>query len=192
MTGRSNQRKQDALIWATHALGAACLVGLALAAWWVNHHLHQEWTALAQEEAHDRLLLVRAAELRTELHDAARRLGELEASLDERRARLPHAVNEAAFLGQCSDLAERFGVKLNTFRPGKPSAAGNLSCCEIQLGVGGQYADLCALLSGLAELPRFLTVSRLSLAGPHAAGGPCLADVTIRLYFSPQQKLAGP
>jgi Tfp pilus assembly protein PilO len=149
--------------------------------------LRQKCNTLEQQRQRDLAVIAGADEVRAQHAAARQQLRSLNETLADLKIRLPAAPNEAEFLAQLSAVSERSAVRLRNFRPGQATSHGAVSSSDVQLSLVGSFAHICSFLNGLSEVPRYLSVSRLSLAGPPKPGDPCVADLTISLSFAPVQ-----
>jgi Tfp pilus assembly protein PilO len=178
------QKQLKLVVWSANALGALAMFAIVISAYEANSLLGRERASVEAARLSDLHLLARAELVRADNEIATRQLESLTDQLADLRSRIPPSPKEAEFLAQVSALADRCGVRMKNFRPGQPTNGEWVSTCDVQLSVLGPYASICKLLDGLREAPRFLSVSRLTLAGPQAAGDPCVAEIKISLCFA--------
>jgi len=184
MINRTAQKQLSIVIWGTNALGALATLAIIVLAYQANCLLGRERELLEAAQREDLQLLARAELVRADSESAVRQLASFNGTLADLKSRIPATPKEAEFLAQVSALAERSGVRLKNFRPGQALSGESVNTFDVQLSLLGPYASLCKMLAGLHDVPRFLGVSRLALAGPQSAGDPCVAEVTISLCFA--------
>jgi Tfp pilus assembly protein PilO len=184
MFNRSAQKKLTVVVWGTNTMGALVVLAIVVSAFQLHGWLGRECASSEARRRDDMAVLARAEQIRADRETAALQLSSLNDQLADIKSRLPPSPKEAEFLSQVSSLAEHSGVRLKNFRPGQTTNAGSVNACEVQLSLVGSFASICKLLNGLAGVPRFLSVARLTLAGPQTAGDACMADLTINLCFA--------
>jgi Tfp pilus assembly protein PilO len=184
MINRTAQRKLTFVVWVANAIGTLAVLAIVVAAYHAHGWLGRERELVEARRRDDMALLARAEQVRADRETAAHQLATLHERLADLKSRLPSSPKEHEFLAQLSALAERSGVRLKNFRPGQATNAGSVNTCEVQLSLAGPFASICKLFDGLADVPRFLGVARVTLAGPSSAGDACIADVTISLCFA--------
>jgi len=184
MINRTAQKKLTLLVWGTNSIAAICVLAFSFAAYQGHRMLVQERTSLEARRRDDLSLVAHAEQVRADREAATKQVESLNATLADLKSRLPSSPKEAEFLSQLSTLAERSGVRLKNFRPGQIAQGGLVHTCEVQVSLIGPFASVCRLLDGLAEVPRFLSIARMTFTGPPSAGEACNADLTIRLCFA--------
>lgn len=184
MINRTTQKQLVLVVWGMHAIGVLCVATIAFAAYHTHGRLARERDSLEARRRDDLSLLARAEQVRIDHEAAVDRIRMLGDTLTDLKNRIPSSPREADFLAQVSVLAGQSGVRLKNFRPGQVTTTASVNTCDIQLSLMGSFANICKLLDGLHRIPRFLSVARLTLAGPPSAGDMCLADVTVSLCFA--------
>jgi Tfp pilus assembly protein PilO len=184
MINRTAQNKRTLLVWGTNLLGVLAGLTIVVAAYQAHSWLGRERELVQAKQRDDMAILARAEQVQGDRESAARQLATFSEQLADLKRRLPSSAKEAEFLAQLSALAEHSGVRLKNFRPGQVANGPSLNTCEVQLSLVGPFANICKLFDRLADVPRFLSVARLTLAGPPSAGDACIADVTINLCFA--------
>ncbi|HEY2413099.1 MAG TPA: type 4a pilus biogenesis protein PilO [Pirellulaceae bacterium] len=184
MINRTAQKKRTLVIWGTNLLGVLAALATIVAAYRAHNWLRRERELVQARQRDDMVLLARAEQVQADRESAAKQLATLAEQLADLKSRLPSSPKEAEFLAQLSKLAENTGVRLKNFRPGQVANGPSVNTCEVQLSLVGPFASICKMFDGLAEVPRFLSVARVTLAGPPSAGDACIADVTISLCFA--------
>jgi Tfp pilus assembly protein PilO len=185
---RTAHKQLTLLVWGASAIGALAVLAIVVAAYQVYWIMDRERESLEALRRDDLALVARAGHIRSEREAAERQLQSLTQTLADLTSRIPSSPKEAEFLAQISKLAERTGVRLKSFRPGQAALAGAVNTCDVQVSLVGPFANICKWLDGLTDVPRLLSVPRLSLAGPQSAGDACIADVTISLCFAADKK----
>lgn len=145
-------------------------------------HLHQE-AELADLEAtrlenqvFSRSVVHREYEQRVKERDELMRRA---ASI---RERIPDSPEEAEFLRQVTEAADREGLTIRDYKVGMASATPTHSCLDVRLQCQGNYHSICGLLDHLARLPRIASVQRLRVLAPTDADDYPL-EIGLWLYF---------
>jgi Tfp pilus assembly protein PilO len=97
----------------------------------------------------NKLTLMRLSELKQES-------AKMEASIVGILSSLPTKPEMASYLVLVNDLAERTGVKINTFKLSQPAAENNYTKIPIDLSVSGKFNDIPQLGGSLIEFFYFL------------------------------------
>lgn len=98
---------------------------------------------------------------------------------------LPSKAEMDALLTDINQAGLGRGLQFDLFRPGPETVKGVLTEQPITIKVLGSYDDLGKFASDIAQLPRIVTLSDISIApaGGGVAGSPSLAmDATARTY----------
>lgn len=117
----------------------------------------------------------RADAIRFNEHDARRFYEEVVGSRENTLLPLLRRIAEiAAELGLETERSSYQPVEIK----GMP-----LERLVITQPVTGTYREVVSFLAQLERLPQFVTVDKLSIRGPSAAGGPTALDLTLSAYF---------
>jgi Tfp pilus assembly protein PilO len=184
MINRTAKKQLTLVVWGTNLLGVLAALAVIVSAYHAHVWLGCEREVFEGRQRDDMALLARAKQVQADRESAAKQLATFKEQLADLKSRLPSSPKEAEFLAQLSQLAEHSGVRLRNFRPGQVANAGSVNTCDVQLSLVGPFASICKMFDSLADVPRFLSVARVTLAGPQSAGDACVADVSISLCFA--------
>lgn len=121
--------------------------------------------------------------LKTEVDRARRETAAL-------KQRIPDDPCEAEFLAELARLAGDAGLQIRDYQPGAATARPSYSTLTVDLSGSGTYRSICALLDGLARLPRHCTVRRLEISADKRTAQ-CDIKLSMELYFNVQANTAG-
>lgn len=174
-------------------LGFIGVTGLLCFLGWLGHSYLQSSLKEMDESIAERTLMLgrREALLDVSLQLEEKLRGETEV-LKALQAKFPQIPEESQFLQALSLRAAEVGVRLGEFRPGGIIKGKDCMEMELRLRSTGQYAGVCRWLDSLTDVPRFVRVSNISLAGPSTPGGDCVLEIQLNLLFglSNQPQLA--
>lgn len=126
-------------------------------------------------------------EVRSALRQADKELKRGQAYARELRERIPEGPNEAEFLKQLSRAAEASGLRIQDYRRGNSAVKESYSSLRINLTCSARYVELCRFLEQLDELPRILTIEKLTISTPDD-GDQYPVDLRLSVYFRGQQQ----
>jgi type IV pilus assembly protein PilO len=112
-------------------------------------------------------------------------LTQIEASLDEMIRQMPTEAEVASLLVDISQTGLASGLEFKLFKPEAPVLKEFYSELPIKIQVKGKYEELGLFISGLASLPRIVTVHDVKILPEVASGGklvPLVMDATIKTY----------
>jgi Tfp pilus assembly protein PilO len=174
--------KLTLLNWTLHGAGALVMLsGLAAVHSTVFTSLDQQTAACATRTDHLKRLLQNAGRIRSEHHRLTNLKSEADARGQAILQRIPDEAQEAEFLSQLSELAQRANLNILDYRPGTPVEGENYWEMEVQLACRASYASLCAFLDGLHQLPRFTNLSRLDVVSDQESS--YAVTMSVMLYF---------
>lgn len=122
------------------------------------------------------------------------RLVEREASLSRLLHHLPDETEVAQLLVDVSQTGRAAGLEFELFQPAAESTQDFYAERPIRIRVSGHYHAFATFISGLAALPRIVTVHRITIErnnGPGGAAGPMILSATLRTYRSLDAPEAG-
>ena len=90
-------------------------------------------------------------------------LAEMKASFQAILRQLPEGTDVESLLVDVSQTALANGLEIKKFKPSKEEKKGFYAELPISLEVSGQYHDLASFISGVAALPRIVTMHNLKL-----------------------------
>lgn len=119
------------------------------------------------------------------LQDYKDQLSLIEASLEEMIRQMPTKEEVASLLIDISQTGLASGLEFKLFKPAAPIIKDFYSELPINIQVTGKYEELGLFVSGLASLPRIVTVHDVSII-PQEKGkdkaGTMLMNATVKTY----------
>jgi type IV pilus assembly protein PilO len=115
------------------------------------------------------------------LQDYRDQLAQIETSLTIMIKQMPTKEEVASLLVDISQTGLASGLEFRLFRPGAPVAKDFYSELPINIQVTGKYEELSLFVSGLAALPRIVTVHDVKLT-PIGKDESMLMDATVKTY----------
>ena len=116
-------------------------------------------------------------------------LGEADQKIQSLIDRIPNVARESDFLGQITTLAKEVGVEIMDYRPGQVSAKDEYHEMTLTLTSNGSYEGVCNFLHRLHNLPRLSRANKMAIL-PLDGGKACSLNMTLTIYFSPNNELA--
>lgn len=98
------------------------------------------------------------------LQDYQNQLTQIEASLDEMIRQMPTEEEVASLLVDISQTGLASGLEFKLFKPAAPIAKEFYAELPIKIEVIGDYKELGLFVSGLASLPRIVTIHDVNIA----------------------------
>lgn len=102
-------------------------------------------------------------------------------------ALLPDAAAMPSFLASVEATAHKSGVHLAAIKPQTPQPQQGYSRLPVEITVQGSYGDILGLLSGLQDLPRYTTVTRLEIHAPRLGASQLEAKIMAEIYATAPQ-----
>lgn len=115
------------------------------------------------------------------LHDYQEQLTQIEASLNEMIRQLPTEEEVASLLVDISQTGLASGLKFKLFKPDAAINKDFYSELPISIQVLGRYEELGMFISGLASLPRIVTIHDINIS-PEGKDGNLLMSAKIKIY----------
>ncbi len=121
------------------------------------------------------------------LQDYQNQLSQIEASLDEMIRQMPTEEEVASLLVDISQTGLASGLEFKLFKPAAPIAKEFYAELPIKIEVIGDYKELGLFVSGLASLPRIVTIHDVNIApnNPRSKDikdGAMLMTATVKTY----------
>ena len=113
--------------------------------------------------------------------DYQNQLTQIEASLDEMIRQMPTKEEVASLLIDISQTGLASGLKFKLFKPEAHIQKDFYSELPIKIQVIGKYEDLGLFVSGLASLPRIVTVHDVKIT-PEGKDGSLLMSAVVKTY----------
>ena len=108
-------------------------------------------------------------------------LTQIEASLDEMIRQMPTQEELASLLIDISQTGLASGLEFKLFRPDAPILKDFYSELPINIEVIGKYEELGLFVSGLASLPRIVTIHDVKIT-PEGKDGSMLMNAVVKTY----------
>ena len=108
-------------------------------------------------------------------------LAQIEASLDEMIREMPTEEEVASLLVDISQTGLASGLEFKLFKPDAPVVKDFYSELPINIQVVGSYEELGLFVSGLASLPRIVTLHDINIT-PQGKEGTLLMSAVIKTY----------
>lgn len=140
---------------------------------------------LEQAEAREQEL---RSQFRTMQSKAARldayreQLADMEESFGAMLRQLPDETDMESLLEDLSQTSNAAGLKVNFFKPGSEQRKEFYAEYPIQLRVSGEYHEFGAFVSGLAALPRIVTLHNISISPSGSDGSNLGMTLTAKTY----------
>jgi type IV pilus assembly protein PilO len=115
------------------------------------------------------------------LQDYRDQLAQIETSLAIMIKQMPTKEEVASLLVDISQTGLASGLEFRLFKPGAPISRDFYSELPINIQVVGKYEELSLFVSGLAALPRIVTVHDVSIA-PVGKEDTMLMNATVKTY----------
>lgn len=115
------------------------------------------------------------------LQDYRDQLAQIETSLAIMIKQMPTKEEVASLLVDISQTGLASGLEFRLFKPGAPVAKDFYSELPINIQVVGKYEEISLFVSGLAALPRIVTVHDVKIT-PVGKEDAMLMDATVKTY----------
>lgn len=115
------------------------------------------------------------------LPDYQYQLTQIEASLDEMIKQMPTEAEVASLLVDISQTGLATGLEFKLFKPEAPVLKDFYSELPIRIEVTGKYEEIGLFVSGLASLPRIVTVHDVNIS-PVGTDGTLAMQATVKTY----------
>lgn len=116
------------------------------------------------------------------LQDYEDQLTQIEASLEKMIRQMPTEEELASLLIDISQTGLASGLEFKLFKPDAPIPKDFYSELPIKIQLIGKYEELGLFVSGLASLPRIVTIHDVNIT-PEGKGGALLMSVVVKTYY---------
>lgn len=123
------------------------------------------------------------------LPDYQEQLAQIEAELEDMIRQMPTKEEIASLLIDISQTGLASGLEFRLFKPGAPIRKDFYSELPISIEVIGKYEELGLFASGLASLPRIVTVHDVNII-PEGKEGEMRMSATVKTYNEGDDKAA--
>jgi type IV pilus assembly protein PilO len=114
-------------------------------------------------------------------NDYQDQLTQIKASLEEMIRQMPTEEEVASLLVDISQTGLASGLEFKLFKPDAPIAKDFYSELPISIQVKGKYEELGLFVSGLAALPRIVTIHNVNMI-PESKDGSMLMTAIVKTY----------
>jgi len=178
------ERRLTWIGWGLHGLGAAlALGGVILGRAALLDPIDRKVAQCAERVRYLQSRLSEEDEVRAEYQRLAAEVDQARRQTAALKQRIPDDPCEAEFLAELARLAAQVGLQIDDYRPGGVSVRPSYSTLTVDLSAEGTYQSICALLDGLAQLPRHCTVRRIEIQSDKRTAE-CQLELSIELYFN--------
>ncbi|MEI6707571.1 MAG: type 4a pilus biogenesis protein PilO [Methylococcales bacterium] len=137
--------------------------------------------AVQQKEVELRVSFEEKQAKAANLPDYQYQLTQIEASLDEMIKQMPTEAEVASLLVDISQTGLASGLEFKLFKPEAPILKDFYSELPIKIEVMGKYEEIGLFVSGLASLPRIVTVHDVNIS-PDEKEGVLKMNATVKTY----------
>ncbi len=118
------------------------------------------------------------------LPDYQEQLAQIETQLEDMIRQMPTKEEVASLLIDISQTGLASGLEFRLFRPGAPVRKDFYSELPISIEVIGKYEELGLFVSGLASLPRIVTIHDVNIVpeGKESKGGEMQMNAIVKTY----------
>jgi type IV pilus assembly protein PilO len=149
--------------------------------WFVWQHQFEEFDAAKQKEEDLRTTFLDKKKRAINLDAYRKQLGDIEQSFGALLKQLPNKSEMDALLTDINQAGLGRGLQFELFRPaGQESISDFYAELPITLKVSGNYHDMGAFASDVAQLPRIVTLNDLNVAA--GKDGSLTMDATAKTY----------
>ena len=141
-----------------------------------------ELDSLEKEEANLKTSFENKQKKAINLADYRAQLDQIEASLGEMLKQMPTKAEVASLLVDISQTGLASGLEFKLFQPSPEVSKDFYSELPINIQVVGKYEDLGLFVSGLASLPRIVTVHDVSISPAKESKSELMMSATIKTY----------
>jgi len=169
------------------AAGKAVLIGLLCLAvafavvWFDTRHQHERLEKLEGEEQNLKDVVKVKAARAASLDEYRKQLEEMRQSFGEMRRQLPSETEVAALLVDISQTGLASGLEFELFQPQAEIQKDFYAELPINIRVTGNYHQFGNFVSGVAALPRIVTLHNISLS-PKGEAGNMVMTATAKTY----------
>jgi type IV pilus assembly protein PilO len=140
-----------------------------------------EFESVQQKEAELKTAFEEKQAKAANLPDYQYQLTQIEASLDEMIKQMPTEAEVASLLVDISQTGLASGLEFKLFKPEAPVLKDFYSELPIKIEVTGRYEELGLFVSGLASLPRIVTIHDVDIS-PEEKDGVLKMKATVKTY----------
>jgi len=169
--------------WGLHGLGLSiALVGVVLGRFVLLDPIDRKAAECAERVHYLQSRLSEEDHVRAEHQRLSAEVDRARRETAALKERIPDDPCEAEFLAELARLAGDVGLQIRNYQPGAATARTSYSTLTVDLSGQGTYRSICALLDGLAHLPRHCTVRKLEIKADKRTAT-CAVELSVELYF---------
>jgi type IV pilus assembly protein PilO len=163
------------------AVALVCILVAGAGVYWDTLAQRDELAALEKQEVDLKTDFESKQKKVVNLQDYRDQLAQIETSLAIMIKQMPTKEEVASLLVDISQTGLASGLEFRLFKPGAPIARDFYSELPITIQVVGKYEELSLFVSGLAALPRIVTVHDVKIS-PIGKDDTMLMDATVKTY----------
>ena len=163
------------------AVVLVCVLVAAAGIYWDTLGQLDELSSLEKQEVDLKSDFETKQKKAANLQDYRDQLAQIETSLAIMIKQMPTKEEVASLLVDISQTGLASGLEFRLFKPGAPIARDFYSELPIAIQVVGKYEELSLFVSGLAALPRIVTVHDVKIS-PVGKDDTMLMDATVKTY----------
>ncbi|WP_462328549.1 type IV pilus inner membrane component PilO [Thiohalocapsa halophila] len=171
--------------WPTPAKAVLVLVLCAAIGWAWYHFVTQDQlerlAQVEQEELELRETFEDKQDKAANLEDYQQQLTEMEESFGAMVRQLPDRTEVAGLLVDVSQTGLAAGLEFELFEPAGEQTKDFYAELPIRMRVNGRYHEFGRFISGLAALPRIVTIHNVQIAAPSQRGDAPGTDVSLTM-----------
>jgi type IV pilus assembly protein PilO len=175
-------------------IATALIICILVAGGWVYYDTVDQLDALDKVEKEEKSLSNSFEEKQKKaanLQDYRDQLKQIESSLGEMLRQMPTKAEIANLLVDISQTGLASGLEFRLFKPKGENDMDFYMELPIDIQVIGQYDELGLFVSGLASLPRIVTVHNVSIT-PESDGKKMLMNATVKTYNEGEREKVAP
>ena len=162
-------------------VGLLCVAVAFAVVWFDTRHQYDSLEKLEKEEQNLKDVVKVKAARAASLDEYREQLEEMRQSFGEMRRQLPSQTEVAALLVDISQTGLASGLEFELFQPQPEIAKDFYAELPINIRVTGNYHEFGNFVSGVAALPRIVTLHNIGL-GPKGDGGEMVMTATAKTY----------
>lgn len=163
------------------AVVLVCVLVAAAGIYWDTLGQLDELSSLEKQEVDLKSDFETKQKKAANLQDYRDQLAQIETSLAIMIKQMPTKEEVASLLVDISQTGLASGLEFRLFKPGAPIARDFYSELPIAIQVVGKYEELSLFVSGLAALPRIVTVHDVKIS-PVGKDNTMVMDATVKTY----------
>lgn len=171
--------------WPAKAIAAALLAGLGLGAgyYWDTQYRWQAYEDTERKEADLKQVFEAKQQKAANLEAYRQQMKEMKESFGALLRQLPGKTEVADLLVDVSQTGLASGLEFDLFKPEAERPADFYAELPIQMRVVGTYHEFANFVSGVAALPRIVTLHDFNITSSGGkSAGPLVMDIVAKTY----------